>query len=195
MVIDPRASERALVARAKKGDPSALESIARAELPRVERMLVRLLGPRQDLEDLVQTVFVELCKSIPGFRGDSKLSTFVGGITVRVARRAMRPPAWFRKRGPMPEDPPSPTAGPERVMIAETQIARVRDALDKISSPKRVAFLLWALDGMTVADIAQTTGASVAATRSRIYYAQKELRRKASKDPYLKELLEGGDVD
>ena len=33
----------------------AVASVVRAELPRVERLLGRMLGPRVDLEDLVQT--------------------------------------------------------------------------------------------------------------------------------------------
>jgi DNA-directed RNA polymerase specialized sigma24 family protein len=50
-------SDSDLVSRAKSGDPQALTAIAERELPRVERLLGRILGPRQDLEDLVQSVF------------------------------------------------------------------------------------------------------------------------------------------
>ena len=63
-----------------------LDALLRAELPRVERLLVRILGPRQDLDDLVQTVFFEVLRAWPKFRGDSSASTFVGGIAVRVGR-------------------------------------------------------------------------------------------------------------
>src|SRR6185436_12549426 len=71
----------ALVMRARAGDASALESVVRQQLPRVERLLRRLLGHRADMDDLVQTVFLEMCRALPGFRGDSSFSTFVGGIT------------------------------------------------------------------------------------------------------------------
>ncbi|MBI2378001.1 MAG: sigma-70 family RNA polymerase sigma factor [Deltaproteobacteria bacterium] len=183
------AHDRDLVERGRRGDPDALETIARRELPRVERLLIRLLGPRADLEDLVQVVFLELCRALPGFRGDSKLSTFIGGITVRVARRAMRPTAWWRRRSDLPEDVESEAAGPEEIVAATQELKRVQRALDKISPKKRVAFLLWAVEGMTVEEIAESTGAGVAATRSRIYYAQKELRAKAEKDPALREIM------
>ena len=43
---------------------------------------------------------------------------------------------------------------------------------------------------MSVEQIAEHTKSSVAATRSQIFYAQKELRARAEKDPYLRELLE-----
>src|SRR4029079_15951095 len=51
--------------RARAGDPRELEAIARRELPRVERLLRRLLGHRADMEDLVQNVFVEMCRALP----------------------------------------------------------------------------------------------------------------------------------
>ncbi len=160
----------------------------------MQRLLYRLLGRRGDMEDLVQTVFLEMCRALPGFRGDSALSTFIGGITVRVARRAMRPTAWERFRAPEPDDPPAGHDRPDQNAIAQEQLRRVRAALENISPNKRIAFSLWAFDGQEVAAIAAQMGASVPATRSRIYYAQKELKAFAVEDPYLRELLEVSDV-
>jgi RNA polymerase sigma-70 factor, ECF subfamily len=179
-----------LVAQARAGDPAALESLARQQLPRVERLLRRLLGRRNDLDDLVQTVFLEMCRALPGFRGESSISTFIGGITVRVARRAMRPSAWWRLRGAMPADVATAAPTPDHNVTAGEQLRRVHRALERISPEKRVAFLLWALEGMDVQTIAETTGASISATRSRIFYAQKELKAQAAHDPYLRELVE-----
>jgi len=180
--------------RARAGDPEELQAIARRELPRVERLLRRLLGPRSDMEDLVQNVFVEMCRALPTFRGDSSISTFVGGITVQIARRAMRPTAWIRFRAPMPEQPPP---GPDRTddsAHAMEQLRRVDLALAKIAPDKRIAFVLWAVDGKDVEAIATMVGASVAATRSRIYYAQRELKALAAGDPYLSELVGASDA-
>ena len=180
--------------RARAGDARELEAIARRELPRVERLLRRLLGPRSDMEDLVQNVFVEMCKALPNFRGESTVSTFVGGITVRIARRAMRPTAWVRFRSQMPEEPPAGPDRPEDNAVAAEQLRRLDSALQRISADKRIAFVLWAVEGKDVDSIAKMVGASVAATRSRIHYAQKELRSIAATDPYLSDLVEGDNV-
>lgn len=182
------------LAALRAGEASALEALARRELPRVERLLRRLLGYRSDLEDLVQTVFLEACRALPSFRGDSSLSTFVGGITVKVARRAMRPSAYTRRRGPMPEDPGTTESSTEAGAVARAQLARLDEALAKLTADKREAFVLWAIEGADVPVIAKATGASVSATRSRIYYAQKELKTFAARDPYLRELLGGDDA-
>jgi RNA polymerase sigma factor (sigma-70 family) len=186
--------DRMRLDRARSGDPRELEAIARRELPRVAGLLRRLLGPRHDMEDLVQNVFVEMCKSLPNFRGDSTVSTFVGGITVQIARRAMRPTAWVRFRSPMPEEAPAGPDRPHDNAIATEQLRRLDAALAKIGADKRIAFVLWAVEGKDVDTIAKMVGASVPATRSRIHYAQKELRALAASDPYLADLVEGSDA-
>ncbi|HEX2676217.1 MAG TPA: sigma-70 family RNA polymerase sigma factor [Polyangiales bacterium] len=181
----------AWVERVRAGDPAALDELARNEAPKVARLLFSMLGPRADMEDLVQTVFVEACGALPGFRGDSSVSTFIGGITVRVARRAMRPSAWQRLRGAFIADPVE-NVTPERLAHSSSQLRRLHRALEKVAPKKRVAFLLWALEGLQVPEIAELTSASVPAVKSRILFAQRELRSAALRDPELRELVEGG---
>ncbi len=175
-----------LVARAQAGDAAALRAICEAELPRVERLLGRILGPRRDFEDLVQNVFLELCRALPTFQRQSKLSTFVGGITVRVARRALRPTAFDRRRAAMPDEVEGPSEGPERSAIASERLRRLHAALDRVGSKKRIAFALWALDGMSPAEIAELTETPIHTVRSRIFHARHELME----DPSVRELLE-----
>jgi RNA polymerase sigma-70 factor (ECF subfamily) len=153
-------------------------------------LLGKLLGPRRDLEDLVQIVFVELMRSLPRFRGDSKLSTFVGGITVQVARRALRPTAWDRRKTAMPDvEPEHDTSSVDEVVHRRAQLAALHRALDGLSEDHRISLLLWALEGLEPAAIAEMTNATVSATRSRIWWAQKHLRRAAQAEPLLKELI------
>jgi RNA polymerase sigma-70 factor (ECF subfamily) len=188
-----------LLSRAQAGDVNALEAITRAQLPRVERLLRRMLGPRRDMDDLVQEVFLELVKSLHKFRGESSISTFVGGITVHVARRAMRPSAWQRKRSAdVSDETESPAESPDDQAMAQRRLVRLARALEGLSAPHRIALTLWALEGLEPKTIAEMTGASLAATRSRIFYAQRYLREAAVKDDVLREWLderEGGSGD
>jgi DNA-directed RNA polymerase specialized sigma24 family protein len=93
----------------------------------------------------------------------------------------------------MPEVPPVGHDRPEDNVVAGEQLKRLDAALGKISADKRIAFVLWAVDGKDVETISEMVGASVAATRSRIHYAQKELKALAASDPYLKVLVEEGE--
>jgi RNA polymerase sigma-70 factor, ECF subfamily len=175
-----------VLARARTGDPRALRELAERELPRVERLLGRILGPRADFEDLVQNVFLEMCRALASYRGESSFSTFVGGIAVRVARRALRRSAYERRRGAMPEDVRAEGASPEGASIAHERLRLLHAALDRVDPKKRIAFTLWALEGLSPAEIAPLTGANVHTVRSRIFHARRELME----DPLLRELLE-----
>jgi len=104
----------------------------------------------------------------------------------------MRPSAWFRRRVHVEVEPVA-DGDPERGAEQAEQLRRVHRALGKLAPRKRIAFLLWALEGMDVPAIAELTGASTSATKSRIFYAQKELKRMAARDPLLCSLLQGGD--
>jgi RNA polymerase sigma-70 factor (ECF subfamily) len=150
-----------------------------------------MLGPRQDLEDLVQTTFLETLRALPGFRRESSLSTFVTGVAVHVARRAMRPPKVQRLAVSMERaaELGERSAGPDERASSAEALRRARGMLEELSEPKRVAFLLWAFEGMPPDEIATIMDASVPATRSRIFYAQKELLAAAQQDPYLREWL------
>ena len=185
----------AWVERAQRGDPQALDWLVRAHWERVQRLILRMFGPRQDLEDLVQTTFLETLRALPNFRRESSLSTFVSGIAVRVVMRARRPSKVMRGstsmevRGEMPARGPMADAELER----QEALRRVQAILERVSEPKRMAFMLWAIEGMPVDQVAEAMQASVAATRSRIFYAQKAIKASAARDPYLRRWLDGGE--
>jgi len=182
-------------ARAKRGEPAAVDWLVREHWQRVEGLLVRTLGPRQDLEDLVQTTFLETLRVLPSFRGDSSLATFICGIAVRVGLRARQPNKMTRASVPVehPDELASTQPSAEHEYEQAEALRRVQAVLDRISEPKRVAFVLWAVEGMHVDDVASAMQASVAATRSRIFYAQKALRAASARDPYLSRwLIPGG---
>jgi RNA polymerase sigma-70 factor (ECF subfamily) len=182
--------ERRWIVRAQAGEASALDWVVRQHAALVERMLVRMLGRRQDLDDLIQNTFVETLRALPAFRGQSAFASFVAGIAVRVARRAMRPGLVTRFRAPLPDDELATQASaPDAQLEAQRRLVRLRAALEHLSEAKRVAFLLWSLEGLSPEQIAPMMEASVAATRSRIYYAQKELLARAHKDVQLREWL------
>jgi RNA polymerase sigma-70 factor (ECF subfamily) len=182
--------ERTWVARAQAGDPIALDWLVRRHSTLVERLLHRILGRRQDMDDLIQNTFVETLRALPSFRGESGMSSFVAGIAVRVARRALRPALVARFRSDLHEEELFAEDGlADAQLEAQRRLGRVRAALARLAEPKRVAFLLWALEGLPPERIADMMEASLSATRSRIYHAQKELLARASKDPVLREWL------
>jgi RNA polymerase sigma-70 factor (ECF subfamily) len=186
--------ESVWIERAQSGDAEAVEWLVRAHWDRVRRLIVRVVGPRQDLEDLVQNTFLEALRALPGFRRESALATFLCGIAMRVALRARRPPKITRASLPLEAIGELPGAhnDPDAALDRTEALRRVDGILERLSESKRVAFMLWALEGLRMEEVAEAMHASLAATRSRVFYAQKELKRAAARDPYLRRWLEEG---
>src|SRR5262249_52889403 len=126
----------ALVERARGGDPTAFRDLFRLHVGRVHRIVYRLAGATADLDDLVQTVFVEGFRSLPTFRGEARFAPWRGRIAVRGTLRA-------KKRAPLallPLDeaaqPPTPALAPDEQASARQGLRRL-DALLAALRPKK----------------------------------------------------------
>ena len=75
------------VRRAQAGDADGYKQLFRLHVRRLHRLVYRLAGPGCDVEDLVQTIFVQAFASLPGFRGDSSFFTWLGRIAIRITLR------------------------------------------------------------------------------------------------------------
>ena len=56
----------------------------------VFRMLARLTGEREGLEDMAQETFIRLFRALPHFRGEAQLSTFLYRIVINVVNDEFR---------------------------------------------------------------------------------------------------------
>src|SRR5262245_30526523 len=119
----PAPEVAALVDRARRRDPEAFRDLFQAHVGTVHRVIRRIVGGRADVEDLVQTSFVEAFRSLPDFRGDALFSTWLTRIAVRVtmhAGRRRRPAASLDEIA----EPAGTTPGPERVAAARETLAQ-----------------------------------------------------------------------
>src|SRR5262245_4997750 len=68
-----------------QGDRSSQRELFLGQRKRVHFTLYRILGSNNELEDLIQETFLEIFRSLVGFRGEARLSTWIDRIAVRVA--------------------------------------------------------------------------------------------------------------
>ena len=73
--------EKVLIARAKKGEIAAFESLMTAYENRIYSLALRSTGSEQDAADITQEVFLRAWKNLDSFRGDSSLSTWLYRVT------------------------------------------------------------------------------------------------------------------
>jgi RNA polymerase sigma-70 factor (ECF subfamily) len=74
------------LARLKRREEKAFNELVLSHEQKVYRLVWRMLGNREEAEDMTQEVFVQVFKSIDSFRGDSKLSTWVYRIAINLTR-------------------------------------------------------------------------------------------------------------
>lgn len=147
--------------------PPAPEQVVRDCARQVQTDLRRIFGPRAELDDLTQTVFVEVLRALPGFIGRSRLETWVRRITWNVAYQEMRQ-GYRRARWETREEieAVAPAAhDPEH----RVRLARLYDALDALSPKHRVVVVLHDIEGYTLKEIATALGRPLQTVASQLH--------------------------
>lgn len=173
------ADEAELIAAAGDDDPSAFDEIFRRHVRQVYAHMARLVGPCEELEDLVQQTFVSLYRALPRFRGDAQLSTFVFRITANTATDHLRRKGRRRIDSFAPEDLDkfaAPHGCPEAQVKQKQQLTQAFDLLAKLKPAKRVAFVLRVVGGLSLEEIGEVVGAKAPAVGQRIKSAQRQLQ-------------------
>jgi len=181
-----RGDDLSLVQRCLAGDRAAQRELFDGEVRRVHAALFRILGTNIHIDDLVQDTFLSVFRSLKTFRGESSLATWIDRCTVRVAYRHL---ASKRRRVPIVEIVPELAADDpdaERRAMGREAARRLYRELDRLDPMYRVAFVLHAVEGRPLEEIAHLTDASLAATKSRIWRARKALEKRACRDPLLR---------
>ncbi len=169
--MPPPASETQLLAAARTGDRGAFTRLVSESTPTLERLALRLVGHRQDAEDVAQDAVLSAWRDLGGFRGGARFQTWVCRILVRKALDLLR-----RRKSPAP-----PTAAPA-VVEAPDAIASQREterllraAIDELPPVQRATLLLRADQGLSYDEIAYVLGSNRNAVRVNLLLARKRL--------------------
>ena len=157
----------------------------------VERMIARLVGSSPDLEDLVQTTFVEAMRTLHRYRGEASFKTWLTSIAVHVAQHHLRA-GKLRRHAPLELVPEArfASAPPDiEAQLDERRLSgRLYALLDRIPARQRVALILFTIEGRPVEEVAALMESSQTTTRSRVFFARRALRALIREDPDLCEL-------
>ena len=187
-----------LVDRCLGGESAAARELFRRHRGRVHACLYRVLGSNQDMDDLLQEAFLQVFQSLRGWRAEASLATWIDRVAVRVAYRYLsnrnrRPTLELVEEDLILEESPATTpASGSRRQMARDGVRRLYEVLDDLSPGARLAFTLHEVDGRSIAEVADIVGASVTATKLRVWRARRAVEAAAAADPILREFVEGG---
>jgi RNA polymerase sigma-70 factor (ECF subfamily) len=186
-----RAERPPWIAACRAHEPAAVAAMFKEHCGTVERVISRLVGTTPDLEDLVQTTFVEAMRAIGRYRGEASFKTWITSIAVHVAQHHLRA-GHLRRHAPLelvPEARVATSLPNLEAQIDERRLsARLYALLDRIPARQRVALLLFTVDGRPVEEVAALMGASQTTTRSRVFFARRSLRTLIAADADLSEM-------
>lgn len=186
--------ETRLVRRLRDRDERAFREMVDEYGDRVFNLTYRMLGSREEAEDLAQEVFITVFKSIDTFRGDSKFSTWLYRITANhcknrikyLARRHERGKAELDERAEGGADGPSlaaprPSPRPDLQMEGAEMERVLQEAIADLEEEQRILVILRDVEDLSYEEICAITELPEGTVKSRLHRARLALRKKLLK--------------
>jgi len=180
--------EQELIERIRADDPRAFKELFDSNATLVHNVCFRMLGNRQDAEDVTQEVFLEAYRSLKRFRFESKLSTWLYRIAVNRSlnhQRKRKLERWLSLdfevgEGSAEESafPDTAANGPDRLVEKKDVERIVQEAISKLPERQRIALLLHRYEELPYQEIAKIMDVSVASVESLLHRAKETLAKR-----------------
>jgi len=172
-VENPVPTDEALVASTLAGDEAAFGELARRHKGKVFGMAARFCGNSHDLEDLAQTVFLRVWRSLGGFRGDAPFEHWLARLTIRCCYDFLR--AAKRRPPELPLDAADSVLAPDDTSCHARET--IHTALARLRPDARLVLTLLELENHSVRAISEATGWSEANVKVRAHRARLALKQ------------------
>ena len=170
--------DAAIVQRAARGDVRAHEILYRAYSAPVFSVCLRFTRVPAQAEDLLQETFIEVMRSISGFRGEAPIGMWIRRIAVSKALMFLRS-AWTKRHQALGEDWHDVTEGDALSHGISRQPDDALDldaALASLPEVTRVVVWLHDVEGYTHKEIADLMGKTESFSKSQLSRAYQRLR-------------------
>ena len=191
---DPQAVEASSPSLAAVADAPTLDidALYAAHAPFIGRVLIRLTGDGPHIDDLIQETFIIAFRKRATFDGRSAPRTWLYGIAARLAMRHRRGAGrWLRALGLFAAEPEGSEPPPDHALddsrAREHAAAQVRAALDRLPFKQREVFVLYELEELDGAAIAELLGIPVGTVWTRLHHGRKRfaeiVKKRAGRAP------------
>lgn len=191
--------DRRLVRRLRAGDQRAFEELVRLYQHRIFGLMLRMIGNRQEAEDLAQEVFITLHRAIGQYRGEGRFYTWLYRIATNTCKNRIK---YLRGRNfhrsvPVEETPEAHDpgdggpviplqariAGPEAMTEGARLQAAIQRELAELDPEHRLLIILRDIQGLSYQEILNITGLQEGTLKSRLHRARVALKERLA--PHL----------
>ncbi len=167
-----------LLDRIKAGDTLAFEQLVNEYKGLVFSLVLQMVKERQAAEEVAQDVFIKVFKSIQGFKGDSKFSTWLYRVTRNCCLDHLRAKKIKYKEVEIEEVSmtrlDSATNALE-MMINEERNERLRRCLSYLSAEDAAILTLFYFEERNLNEVADVLETSINSAKVRLHRARKRL--------------------
>src|SRR5438128_9280736 len=193
--VAPMKSDSELIAAVLRGDSESFESLIRKYQPRVFATARRYARREDEVEDIVQEIFIKAFQKLSSYRGDAPFEHWLMRLAVHTCYDFLR--MHQRKKensfGELSTEEndwlehfvAEPSADLEKVAAAKALVDKI---LDQLSPSARLVITLLEIEERSIKEIAALTGWSVSLVKVRAFRARAEMRkclRRLARDKYL----------
>ena len=178
-------TEQYLLKCAVAGDAQASKEIIRILSRPAYSLAWKMLGNKEDAEDVVQDAFIRLWKGADSYSGKAKLFTYFYSIVSNLCLDRLK----VNKKYAFDEFNESEHQGVGDVMleiVERVHSEKIRSAMDILNAKQRMAILMWAYQDQTAEQIGVTMGMNKNSVDQLLYRAKLKLKA---------ELEKGGDYE
>ena len=178
---EPQTSSAELVSRAQCGDHRAFEELMARYDRRAYATARRLLGPSDEVADVVQQVFLKLYQQLERLDPTRDPWPYLCRMTINqafdVREKTARAGRWTVSDDGEADRAPSPAPGPAERAVSSERARLLRRSLAQLPEKERLAVALRDLEGLETGEVARALGSSATTVRSQISRARLKLRK------------------
>jgi RNA polymerase sigma-70 factor (ECF subfamily) len=165
-----------LLAACRRGDREAFEEVVRRTHKHVYTQALRLVGDRQEAEDVAQEAYLRVFRGLAGFRGDAQFETWLYRIVSNAAMSHLRKRRRFAEL--VLDSSEESGEPPSSIQVAEEAVDRdaLTNALESLPPSLRVVVILKDVYGLSCREIGDQIGVSEGAVKVRLHRARRRLK-------------------
>jgi RNA polymerase sigma-70 factor (ECF subfamily) len=157
---------------AVSGDSQAFERLYRRHVGRMTSLARWLMG-HDDIEDVLQEVFIRVWQKLDTYKGQAAFSTWLHRLATNVIlRRRQERQTWAARHSGSQLDLATASSGP----LTPALKVDVEAAVDRLPEKAREVFVLHDMAGYKHHEIGEMLGISPGTSRSQLHHARMALR-------------------
>jgi RNA polymerase sigma factor (sigma-70 family) len=178
-MADSAESNQTLIARAADGDEDAFRVLVGRVHGHVRRWASGLAATPQDAEEITQDVLVRMYRNLSGFRGESRLTTWLFRVTRTAAADHSRRGRRHRADRALDEASqlPAANAEPLRRLHAQGLSSQVESVFRSLPDRQRQVLDLVDLQGFAPVEVADMLKLKPVSVRASLFKARRTIRQ------------------